>query len=44
MSFSSRGKPSDFDGDDKTDFAVYRKGTFYINPSSDPSIQWTKQW
>jgi hypothetical protein len=50
MSFSSRGKPGDipcpgdFDGDDKTDFVVYRKGTFYINPSSDPSIQWTKQW
>ncbi len=36
--------PGDFDGDGKTDFVVYRKGIYYINPSSDPSIQWTKQW
>jgi hypothetical protein len=36
--------PGDFDGDGKTDFVVYRKGAYYINPSSDPSVQWTKQW
>jgi hypothetical protein len=36
--------PGDFDGDGKTDFVVYRKGAYYINPSTDPSIQWTKQW
>ncbi len=48
--FFSRGKPGDFpcpgdfDGDGKTDFVVYRKGAYYINPSSDPSVQWTKQW
>ncbi len=36
--------PGDFDGDGKTDFVVYRKGAYYINPSTDPSIQLTKQW
>ncbi len=36
--------PGDFDGDGKTDFVVYRKGAYYINPSSDPTIQWTKLW
>lgn len=48
--FSFRGKsgdipcPGDFDGDGRTDYAVYRSGVYYINPSSDPSVQWTKQW
>ncbi len=36
--------PGDFDGDGKTDFVVYRKGAYYINPSTNPTVQWTKQW
>ena len=29
---------ADFDGDGKTDVSVYRQGTWYINPSSNPSF------
>lgn len=36
--------PGDYDGDGKTDFVVYRQGAYYINPSSNPTVQWTKQW
>jgi hypothetical protein len=29
---------SDFDGDGKTDLSIYRNGTWFINPSSSPSL------
>ncbi len=35
--------PADFDGDSQTDLAVFRDGTWYINRSSDNSVQFI-QW
>ena len=34
----------DFDGDGRTDASVFREGTWYINPSSNPNSYYGQQW
>jgi hypothetical protein len=36
----------DFDGDSRTDFAIFRPGdqAWYVNPSSNLSASWSRLW
>ena len=38
VSLNSAQRIADFDGDGKTDASVFRNGTWFINPSSNPSL------